>query len=96
MDFDNEYASSTTLPSLINLENNEDIECGEGYIIGANDRKLTFIVWKYFIQVQVGIEIKTKCGSCKKLFADGGKNETTHLKDRLKKCLKVKNNVDVK
>ena len=97
MDFENEIPSpKTPVTPIINFENNEDVECEEVCIIGVNGRKLTSAVWKYFTQVQVGKEIKAKCCGCKKLFTGGGKNGTTHLKDHLKRCLKVKNYVDVK
>ena len=97
MDFENEIPSpKTPVTPIINFENNEDVECEEVCIIGVNGRKLTSAVWKYFTQVQVGKEIKAKCSGCKKLFTIGGKNGTTHLKDHLKRCLKVKNYVDVK
>ena len=80
MDFENEIPSpKTPITPTINLENSEDVECGEGCIIGANGRKLTSVVWKHFTQVQVGKEMKAKCSCCKKFFAGGGKNETTYI-----------------
>ena len=94
MEFENKFSTPTTHATLIiNLKNNEDVDCGEDYIINANGRKIYFFCRETFYSC-TGWQ-RNKSG-CKKLFVGGGKNETTYLKDHLKRCLKVKNCVDVK
>ena len=61
----------------------------ESIIYGINSKKLTSAVWKYFTLVQVGKKIQAKYSGCKNLFAGGGKNGTTHLKDHLRSFKKM-------
>lgn len=58
MDFENDFSSPITLASLIiNLENNVDVECGEGYIIGANGRKPTSVRSCLLVVVKMELHI---------------------------------------
>uniref|UniRef100_A0A803MQY4 BED-type domain-containing protein n=1 Tax=Chenopodium quinoa TaxID=63459 RepID=A0A803MQY4_CHEQI len=76
--------------------NDEEMAQDDEEIIGVNGRKLTSVVWKHFDQIKVNGEDKAKCKGCKKLFVGGGKSGTTHLRDHIKRCMKIKNTMDVK
>uniref|UniRef100_A0A803MEQ0 BED-type domain-containing protein n=1 Tax=Chenopodium quinoa TaxID=63459 RepID=A0A803MEQ0_CHEQI len=79
-----------------NVTKKQSTKVNDEEIIGVNGRKLTSVVWKHFDQIKVNGEDKAKCKDCKKLFVGGGKSGTTHLRDHIKRCMKIKNTMDVK
>ena len=53
-------------------------------------------MWRHFERKSINGKDKTICMGCKGTFVGGGKNGTSHLKDHLQRCLKVKNQADIR
>ena len=66
-----------------------DVESG-------HKRKLTSSVWDHFQRKMMNGKMRALCSGCTKDFVGDSKSGTTHLRDHLKICFKVKNQVDVR
>ena len=82
----------------INQPNHENLsaETNENGADSGSKRKLTSDVWHHFQRKSINGKDKAICMGCKGTFVGGGRNGTTHLREHLRRCLKVKNQADIK
>jgi len=82
----------------INQPNHENLsaETNENGADSGSKRKLTSDVWHHFQRKSINGKDKAICMGCKGIFVGGGRNGTTHLREHLRRCLKVKNQADIK
>jgi len=82
----------------INQANPEhfSVKTNENGSDSGSKQKLTSTVWQHFERKSINGKDKAICIGCKRVFVGGGKNGTTHLKDHLQRCLKVKHQADIR
>ena len=101
IDVDSMHGESCTLNEGDNVAAKNNPEHGSGQRIdvdvdSGHKRKLTSSVWDHFERKMMKGKMRAICSGCKKDFVGDSKSGTTHLRDHLRRCFKVKNQVDVR
>ncbi|KAJ8431707.1 hypothetical protein Cgig2_005214 [Carnegiea gigantea] len=101
IDVDSMHGESCTPSERDNVATKNNPEHGSGHttdvdIESGHKRKLTSSVWDHFERKMMKGKMRAICSRCKKDFVGDSKSRTTHLRDHLKRCFKVKNQVNVR
>ena len=87
---DNASPRPQTIPEHVSAQTNDvDVESG-------CKRNLTSSMYDHFEKRIMKGKMRTICHGCKKDFVGDSKSGTTHLRDHLKRCFKLKTQVNVR